>query len=91
MKNLSLKLIDLYRLILSPFMGYRCRYTPTCSQYTRQAIVKFGFFKGCYLGFWRILSCNPWGGCGEHPVLDKFSWKPFAKLSNSGKTQALKK
>jgi putative membrane protein insertion efficiency factor len=45
-----------------------CRFTPTCSEYARQAIIKHGPFKGLYLAIWRILRCNPWGGSGYDPV-----------------------
>lgn len=74
MKNLSLKLISFYRYIISPMLGHTCRYTPSCSNYTMEAIQRFGFFKGWYLGIKRILRCNPWGGCGIDNVPDEFHW-----------------
>ena len=61
-------LIRLYQVTLSPFIGKSCRYTPTCSNYGIEAIRKYGFFKGGWLTFKRILSCNPWGGSGYDPV-----------------------
>ena len=61
-------LIRLYQITLSPFIGKSCRYTPTCSNYGIEAIRKYGFFKGGWLTFKRILSCNPWGGSGYDPV-----------------------
>ena len=65
---LPVKLIRLYQIFLSPYMGRQCRYTPTCSNYGIEAIEKYGFFKGGWLTFKRILSCNPWGGSGYDPV-----------------------
>ena len=61
-------LIRLYQVTLSPFIGKRCRYVPTCSNYGIEAIGKYGLFKGGWLTFKRILSCNPWGGSGYDPV-----------------------
>ncbi|WP_084607785.1 membrane protein insertion efficiency factor YidD [Prevotella dentasini] len=45
-----------------------CRFTPTCSEYARQALLKHGPIKGLALAVWRILRCNPWGGSGYDPV-----------------------
>ncbi len=61
-------LIKVYQVTLSPFLGGRCRYMPTCSHYGIEAIKKHGPFKGGWLAFKRILSCNPWGGSGYDPV-----------------------
>ncbi len=63
-----LMLIKAYKLLLSPFMGRSCRFTPTCSTYAYEAIEKYGIFKGGALAAWRILRCNPWGGSGYDPV-----------------------
>ncbi|WP_288952144.1 membrane protein insertion efficiency factor YidD [uncultured Prevotella sp.] len=57
-----------YRHFISPFTPPSCRFTPTCSEYARQAIMKHGPFKGLALAIWRILRCNPWGGSGYDPV-----------------------
>lgn len=67
-KTVFLLLIRFYQSVISPILGPSCRYTPTCSQYTKEAIEKYGPFKGGYLGIKRILSCNPWGGHGHDPV-----------------------
>ncbi len=64
----ALLLIKLYKIILSPYFGNNCRFTPTCSTYTYQSIKRFGFIKGGWLGFIRILKCNPWGGSGLDEV-----------------------
>jgi len=61
-------LIKIYQLIISPWMGPSCRYTPTCSQYGIEAFKKYGPLKGSWLTIKRILRCNPWGGQGHDPV-----------------------
>jgi len=61
-------LIKLYQLIISPWTGPTCRYTPTCSQYGIEALKKYGLFKGLWLTLKRIARCNPWGGHGYDPV-----------------------
>ncbi|NQU34382.1 MAG: membrane protein insertion efficiency factor YidD [Bacteroidetes bacterium] len=61
-------LIRIYQYTLSPFIGRSCRYTPTCSHYSVDAIKKHGPFKGGKLSIKRIASCNPWGGSGYDPV-----------------------
>lgn len=68
LQSLFLLLIKLYQLFISPLLGANCRYTPTCSQYGKEAIIKYGPFKGGWLAIKRILSCNPWGGHGHDPV-----------------------
>ena len=60
--------IRFYQIAISPLLGPSCRFTPTCSEYARQALVKHGPIKGLYLAIWRILRCNPWGGSGYDPV-----------------------
>ena len=60
--------IRFYQTSLSPLTPPSCRFTPSCSEYARQAIIKHGPFKGLYLAIWRILRCNPWGGSGYDPV-----------------------
>ncbi|CAL1520799.1 membrane protein insertion efficiency factor YidD [Chitinophaga sp. MM2321] len=61
-------LIKIYQWFISPLLGSKCRYTPTCSQYGLEAFKKYGIFKGGYLTIKRILSCHPWGGHGYDPV-----------------------
>jgi hypothetical protein len=60
--------IRFYQLCISPLLGPSCRFTPTCSEYAKQAIQKHGPIKGLGLAIWRILRCNPWGGSGYDPV-----------------------
>ena len=57
-----------YKYAISPFKPPTCRYTPTCSEYSIEALRKFGPIKGLYLTLKRILSCHPWGGHGYDPV-----------------------
>ena len=61
-------LIKAYQALVSPLLPPRCRYSPTCSQYAKEALQKHGLLKGGYLGIKRILSCHPWGGAGYDPV-----------------------
>ena len=61
-------LIFLYQKLISPLLRPTCRYTPTCSQYTKEAIKKYGPLKGIWISLNRILKCNPWGGKGYDPV-----------------------
>lgn len=53
-----------YKLTLSPFVGQSCRYLPTCSDYTRDALITHGLLRGSWLGVVRICKCRPGGGSG---------------------------
>lgn len=66
--RLFILMIRFYQLSISPILGQNCRYDPTCSQYSIEAINKYGPFKGGWIGLKRILSCHPWGGHGHDPV-----------------------
>ncbi len=61
-------LVKIYQYVISPYLPNACRYTPTCSVYSVEAIKKHGPFKGGWLSIKRIASCNPWGGHGYDPV-----------------------
>lgn len=61
-------LIKLYQWIISPLLGPKCRYTPSCSQYGIEALKKYGPVKGTWLTIKRISRCHPWGGHGYDPV-----------------------
>ena len=61
-------LVKFYQKAISPLFPSSCRYTPTCSNYSLQALKKYGPFKGGWLSLKRFLSCNPWGGHGYDPV-----------------------
>lgn len=61
-------LIKLYQIFISPITPATCRYQPTCSQYSKEALKKHGLLKGGWLAIKRIFSCHPWGGSGYDPV-----------------------
>ncbi|MFN5478617.1 MAG: membrane protein insertion efficiency factor YidD [Chitinophagaceae bacterium] len=61
-------LIQLYRMVISPWLGPKCRYTPTCSQYAMDALYKYGIIKGLWKALKRISRCHPWGGSGYDPA-----------------------
>lgn len=71
MKKIIIKAIKIYQKVISPiiqFKGIHCKYYPTCSEYTKQAIEKYGIIKGMYLGTKRILRCNPFSKGGYDPL-----------------------
>lgn len=68
MKYIAILFIKLYQMLLSPLLPNACRFTPTCSQYTIEALKKHGFFKGLWLSIKRISRCRPGGGSGYDPV-----------------------
>lgn len=68
MKLLLLAIIRFYQLVLSPVLGSNCRFYPSCSAYTAEAIQKYGSVKGIYLGARRISRCHPWNAGGFDPV-----------------------
>lgn len=61
-------IVRFYQVAISPLFPPTCRYTPTCSTYSLEAIKKYGPLKGGWLALKRILSCHPWGGSGYDPV-----------------------
>jgi putative membrane protein insertion efficiency factor len=67
-KKVALQLIKLYQSTISRVVPPSCRFTPTCSQYTYEAIEKYGFFKGGWLGARRIARCHPFNPGGYDPV-----------------------
>ena len=72
MNKVLIFLIKFYQKIISPplevLFGKACRFTPTCSQYTMEALEKFGVSRGLTLGFKRFMKCHPWGGSGYDPI-----------------------
>jgi hypothetical protein len=74
-KYFLISVIGLYKKIISPVMealfGKACRFTPSCSQYTIEALEKYGTLKGLGLGIKRFSKCHPWGGSGYDPVPEK--------------------
>ena len=63
-----LVLIKLYQNFISPLLPSTCRYSTTCSEYSKQSLIKFGLIKGSIVSIKRIIKCNPWGGSGYDPV-----------------------
>lgn len=68
MRKIFIFLIKFYQKAISPFLGRRCRFYPTCSEYTKQAVEKYGALKGLYLGLVRILKCHPFHKGGYDPL-----------------------
>jgi len=64
-------IIKVYQIFISPFTPATCRYQPTCSHYTKEALQVHGLIKGGTLAIKRIFSCHPWGGSGFDPVPKK--------------------
>lgn len=74
MKKLILLLITFYQKVISPIKPKKCRFYPTCSAYTYEAVSRFGAIKGLYLGFRRIIRCNPFNEGGIDYVPEKFQF-----------------
>ncbi|MEA3495946.1 MAG: membrane protein insertion efficiency factor YidD [Bacteroidota bacterium] len=68
-------IFKIYQYLISPLLPTSCRYQPSCSSYSVEAVKKHGAFYGLILAVVRILSCNPWGGSGKDPVPKEFHWK----------------
>jgi uncharacterized protein len=64
MNRLALIPLRLYRMLVSPLLGRRCKYHPSCSQYAIDAFEEFGLVRGAVLTAWRLLRCNPWSHGG---------------------------
>jgi len=67
-KYFLIKIIEFYKEQISPFLGIHCKYEPTCSEYTKQAIEKYGTLRGIWIGIKRILKCNPFSKGGYDPL-----------------------
>ena len=68
MKKIMLTLINIYQKVISPWTPKSCRYYPTCSEYSRRAVLKYGALKGGWMGLKRILRCHPFHSGGYDPV-----------------------
>tara|TARA_E500000331_G_C16690654_1_gene469520 strand:+ start:34 stop:273 length:240 start_codon:yes stop_codon:yes gene_type:complete len=66
--HIIIKFIKVYKFLISPLLGHSCRYLPTCSEYSIEALKQFGLIKGAFMSIKRILSCHPWGKGGFDPV-----------------------
>jgi uncharacterized protein len=75
--------IRAYQMVLSPVVGQRCKYYPSCSEYAAQAITRFGILRGLVLAGWRLLRCNPWSNGGFDPVEEQRLFKPRAPAASA--------
>ena len=73
--HLLIRFIKIYRYFISPLIGPSCRYLPTCSEYSIEALKTYGFIKGFSLSLKRVMSCHPWGNSGFDPVKKKIKAK----------------
>jgi putative membrane protein insertion efficiency factor len=67
-RRIGIALVRVYRRLLAPFFAGSCRYEPSCSVYTEQAIARYGLVRGAWMGARRIASCGPWRPGGYDPV-----------------------
>ncbi len=79
MRRLLMALVRGYQLLLSPWVGGQCRFTPTCSNYTLEALRRHGAARGSYLGAMRIVRCHPWCAGGDDPVPRSFHWDAWRR------------
>jgi uncharacterized protein len=77
-RQLLLLPLRAYQRAVSPMLGARCKYYPSCSEYAAQAIERFGILRGLVLAAWRLLRCNPWSHGGFDPVEDQRVFKSRA-------------
>jgi putative membrane protein insertion efficiency factor len=68
MKSIALQSIRVYQRVVSPYLPSACRYSPSCSHYSQEAIQRHGVLKGGWLGLRRLARCHPWGSRGYDPV-----------------------
>ncbi len=78
MKQVAAFCLRLYKGVVSPFLPVACRYVPTCSEYTAEAVARHGLLRGLALGLWRILRCNPFAHGGYDPVPGKKTAGPVS-------------
>jgi len=80
-RNICVLILRAYRKVISPLYGDVCRYYPSCSHYTLQAIQQYGVVRGIAMGAWRIARCHPWakGGVDDVPArrVQRYSLTPF--------------
>jgi putative membrane protein insertion efficiency factor len=75
--------VRVYQRLVSPLIGPRCRFHPSCSEYTAQAVLKHGAIRGIYLGVRRLLRCHPWNPGGFDDVPETFTWRRSPKIQEA--------
>lgn len=77
LRELLLMLLRIYKRLISPLLGQRCRFYPSCSTYAAEAIARHGAARGSYMAVCRVARCHP--GCegGHDPVPERFTWTPW--------------
>ncbi len=83
LRRIAVLPIRAYQLLLSPMVGQRCKYYPSCSEYAAQAIQRYGILRGLVLAGWRLLRCNPWSQGGFDPVEEQRLFKPRAAVPSA--------
>lgn len=78
MKNVAAFCLKAYKGVISPFLPMACRFVPSCSEYTAEAVARHGVLYGSTLGLWRLLRCNPFARGGYDPVPVKEAARPVA-------------
>jgi len=76
LRVLAIAPIRLYQRTISPVLGPRCKYYPSCSEYAAQAVEEYGILRGLILAGWRLLRCNPWSHGGFDPVHEQHLFRP---------------
>jgi uncharacterized protein len=76
LRSVTIAPIKLYQAVVSPAIGQRCRYYPSCSEYAVPAIPRFGILRGLVLAVWRLLRCNPFSSGGFDPVENQRLFRP---------------
>lgn len=77
MTRITLSALAFYKRRISPLLGQRCRFHPSCSDYARVAVARFGVARGGWLALWRLLRCQPLCRGGIDPVPMQFHWRPL--------------
>jgi uncharacterized protein len=83
LRALAVAPIKLYQRLISPMVGQRCKYYPSCSEYAVQAVQRFGILRGLVLAAWRLVRCNPWSHGGFDPVEDQRLFAPKATVPSA--------
>ena len=82
-RRLAITPLRVYQAVISPALGPRCKYYPSCSEYAVQAITRFGILRGLVLAAWRLLRCNPFSHGGFDPVEHQRIFKARAPAASA--------